>query len=330
MTEIRRILSIDGGGIKGIIPAAFLATVEDAIGDRVANYFDLIVGSSTGGIIALGLGLGLSATEILGFYEKHGPEIFSQWTLLSKLRHMVFAKYSDAALREALESTFGDRKLGDSQQRLVIPSLNLDTGEAYLYKTAHHPRFERDFKESAVTVALATSAAPTYFPAHRAEGGLAFVDGGLWANNPTALAAIEAIATLEWDPKTVRILSLGCSTAPVAVGWERWLPLGKFYWASKAISLFMTGQSSSSLGITKMFVGEENLIRLSPIVQQGRFTMDGVGDIKLLHGLGQVEARRELPRLRRLFFTELASEFVPNWIAEEGIGDTDNLVFGKH
>lgn len=316
MTEIRRVLSIDGGGIKGVFPAAFLATVEDAIGDHVANYFDLIVGTSTGGIIALGLGLGLSATEILGFYETYGPKIFRQQTVLSKLRHWVFAKYSDHDLRQALKQTLGDRKLGDSQRRLVIPSLNLDTGEAYLYKTAHHSRFERDYKESAVTVALATSAAPTYFPTHRAEGGVAFVDGGLWANNPTAVAAIEAVATLEWEPKSIRILSLGCSTTPVVVGWERWLPLGQFYWASKAISLFMGGQSSSSLGIAKMFVGEENLVRISPIVQQGRFAMDRVEGIRVLSGLGEGEARRELPRLRQLFFTKPASEFVPSWTAK--------------
>jgi len=313
MTAIRRVLSIDGGGIKGVFPAAFLATVEDAIGGHVANYFDLIVGTSTCGIIALGLGLGLSATEILGFYETYGPKIFRQQTVLSRLRHWVFAKYSDRDLRQALEETFGDRKLGDSQRRLVIPSLNLDTGEAYLYKTAHHPRFERDYKESAVTVALATSAAPTYFPTHRAAGGVAFVDGGLWANNPTAVAAIEAVATLKWDPKAVRILSLGCSKAPVAVGWERWLPLGKVYWAAKAADLFMAGQSSSALGITRLFMGEENLVRISPTVQQGRFAMDGVRDTRALCGLGQGEARKELTRLRSLFFTEATDAFIPDW-----------------
>ena len=75
---MNRILTIDGGGIKGVFPAAFLATVEDAIECNVADYFDLIVGTSTGGIIALGLGLGLSAKELLAFYEEHGPTIFKR------------------------------------------------------------------------------------------------------------------------------------------------------------------------------------------------------------------------------------------------------------
>ena len=73
---MRRILSIDGGGIKGVFPAAFLATLEDSFGGSVGRFFDLIVGTSTGGIIAIGLGLGLSAKEILWFYEEHGPTIF--------------------------------------------------------------------------------------------------------------------------------------------------------------------------------------------------------------------------------------------------------------
>lgn len=317
MTEIRRILSIDGGGIKGVFPAAFLATLEDAIGDRIVNYFDLIVGTSTGGIIALGLGLGLSAAEILAFYEQYGPEIFKQYGVLSRLKHWVFAKYASEPLKNALECTFGDRTLGESKTRLVIPSLNLDTGEAYLYKTAHHPRLERDYKERAVTVALATSAAPTYFPTHRANGRVALVDGGLWANNPTAVGVIEAIATLNWHPKSLRILSLGCSKAPVTVGWERWLPLGQLYWAPRAIDLVMAGQSSSSLGIAKVFIGEESLIRVSPVVQRGRFTMDGVAEASSLRGLGESEARKELPRLRRLFMTEPVSQFVPERVVSK-------------
>ena len=73
MSTQRRILALDGGGIKGMFSASFLATVEDSIEDSIANYFDLIVGTSTGGIIALGLGLGLSAKEILRFYEESGP-----------------------------------------------------------------------------------------------------------------------------------------------------------------------------------------------------------------------------------------------------------------
>ena len=158
---MRRILSIDGGGIKGVFPASFLAEVEDAIGDKVARYFDLIVGTSTGGIIALGLGLGMSAREILGFYEKAGPTIFGGRRTWLSLKHWGWAKYSAEPLRTAVESTFGTKRLGDSITRLVIPSFNLTTGEVHVFKTCHHPKFERDYLVRAVDVALATSAAPT-------------------------------------------------------------------------------------------------------------------------------------------------------------------------
>src|SRR4051794_19029634 len=75
---MKRILSIDGGGLKGALPAAFLAEVEEATGKRIVDNFDLITGTSTGGIIAIGLGLGIPAREILRFYQSHGPAVFRQ------------------------------------------------------------------------------------------------------------------------------------------------------------------------------------------------------------------------------------------------------------
>jgi hypothetical protein len=311
MEKVRRILSIDGGGIKGVFPASFLSTVEDAIGDRIANYFDLIVGTSTGGIIALGLGLGLSADEILSFYEELGPQIFKGNPLYKALRHLIFSKYDDAPLRDALEQTLGSCTLGESKSRLVIPAMNLDTGEAYLYKTAHHAKNERDHKQLAVTVALATAAAPTYFPSHQSSSGLALVDGGLWANNPTGVAVIEAVANLAWAPQSLRILSLGCTTSPSSVGWERWLALGQLHWASRCVELFMSGQSSSALGIATLFAGQEHLLRISPSAAKGRFTMDGIRDISCLKGLGVSEARKALPKLRQMFLTTPVAPFQP-------------------
>src|SRR5260370_27051157 len=163
---MRRILSIDGGGIKGVVPAAFLAQLEEALGESITHFFDLIAGTSTGGILALGLGLGLSAADILHFYEHLGPAIFAGNRLARGLRRVGFAKYHAQPLRQALEATFGEKTLGESRTRLWIPSLNLETGEVYIHKTAHHPRFEVVYKERAVDVALATSAAPPSVPSH--------------------------------------------------------------------------------------------------------------------------------------------------------------------
>ncbi len=306
---MRRILAIDGGGIKGVFPASFLATVEDALGDRVAKYFDLIAGTSTGGIIALALGLGLPAREILAFYEDAGPTIFRGNRLIRLLRHFGWSKYSQGPLRRALTSVFGDSRLRDSKTRLVIPSLNLETGEVYVYKTPHHPRLERDGKERAVDVALATSAAPTYFPTHRSAAGTPLIDGGMWANNPTGMAVVEAVGVLGWPRESLRVLNLGCTTTAVDVGWGRLYSLGFGYWGLKIVDVFMSAQSSASVGTAQLLAGHESVTRVSPNVGRGRFALDSIGEITSLRGLGDSEARKTLPKLRELFLTAPAEAF---------------------
>src|SRR6202140_48322 len=162
-----RILSLDGGGIKGAFTAAVLAEWEKQTGRVIADHFDLIAGTSTGGIIALGLGLGLPATEILEFYQKEGPKIFpnitAHQTLSLNLRHLWGPKYSAEPLRKALKGVFGDKRLKDSKCRLLIPAYDVVAGRVYLFKTRHDPRFIFDQDALAVEVALATAAAPTFF-----------------------------------------------------------------------------------------------------------------------------------------------------------------------
>ena len=308
---MKRILSIDGGGIKGVVPAAFLAQLEEALGESITHYFDLIAGTSTGGIIALGLGLGLSAADILHFYEHLGPAIFAGNRLARCLRRVGFAKYHAQPLRRALEATFGEKTLGESRTRLVIPSLNLETGEVHLYKTAHHPRFEVDYKERAVDVALATSAAPTYFPTYRSAKGIPFIDGGMWANNPTGLAVVEAVGVLGWSRDEIYVLSLGCVTEPLHGGLARSLPLGMGYWALKVTDVFMTAQSFSSLGTASVLIGHEHVLRISPTIGRGQFSLDSVKEIDSLRGLGSSEARKALPRIRELFCQARVEPFVP-------------------
>ena len=308
---MKRILTIDGGGIKGVSPAAFLATVEDTIEDSITNYFDLIAGTSTGGIIALGLGLGLSAKEILAFYEKHGPTIFKGNRGLRSLRWLGTSKYSKAPLENALKSSFGDKRLGDSKKRLIIPSLNLENGEVYIYKTAHHPRLERDYREKAVEVALKTSAAPTYFPTHRSSAGTPLIDGGTWANNPVGMSVVEAITLLNWSEDSLKILSLGCTTEPLNVNWGRKVSLGRLYWATKFIDVFMRAQSHASLGTAKLLAGHENVIRIDPVVARRKFGLDKVSEIPSLKGLGESQAREALPKLREIFLGDHVEQFVP-------------------
>lgn len=327
MNRTRKILSIDGGGIKGVLAAAFLETVEEATGKRVAEHFDLIAGTSTGGIIALGLGLGMSAREIVQFYVNEGPGIFDQtdpldpagWgsrvlsILRSRTRHarqFRVPKYDPSALRRALERAFKAAQLGDSKVRLAIPAYHADKEDVYVFKTRHHERLQVDWRESAVDVALATAAAPTYFAAHQMPSGAPLIDGGVWANNPSGLAVVEARGVLGWTNDDLYVLSLGCTEEridiPVAAG------LGGLL--LKSTALFMQGQSRASTGTAMLLSGHSeanpHFFRYQPQVPAGKFGLDRVEMIHRLRGLGHACAREALPTLERRFFLQKAEPFV--------------------
>jgi uncharacterized protein len=308
---MKRILSIDGGGIRGVFPASFLASADEVIDGTIADYFDLIVGTSTGGIIAIGLGLGLAPADILRFYELHGPRVFAGNPLWRTLRRLGYSKYDREPLERALREILGDRRLGESSKRLVVPSLNLETGEVHVYKTAHHERFVMDYKVPAVEVALATAAAPTYFPTHRSAAGLPLVDGGMWANNPVGPAVVEAIGVLGWGNEELRVLSLGCTNEPLRAKPSQVKRLGMTYWLPKVVSVFMAGQSSASLGTAQLLAGHERVFRISPVLPNRRFRLDATRDIDALRGLGGAEARKAIPRLADLFFKGKADVFTP-------------------
>lgn len=304
---MRKILSIDGGGIKGVFPASFLSYIEDHIEGNISEYFDLVVGTSTGGIIALGLGMGLTAKDILSFYEEQSEKIFKGNRFLKYLRKWGFSKYDREPLKQALEDVFGDHKLGESKTRLVIPSFNLESGEVYIYKTAHCERFKNDYKEKIVNVALATSAAPTYFPVHTSSNGVPLVDGGIWANNPMGMAAVEAIGTLDWSKNEVKMLSIGCTEEKLNVKHRG----GILPWSLKLVDVFMASQSSSSLGTAQHLLGHKNVTRINPIAANGKYGLDIIKEIKNLKGLGHAEARKAQPIIEE-FFTSKAEIFKPS------------------
>lgn len=315
-----RILSLDGGGIRGVFPAAFLARLEESIEGPIGRYFDLIAGTSTGGIIAIGLGLGLSARDILKLYEEQGPTIFDQqhggltsWARqrMRDLVHVVAPKYSSEPLRRALHSVLGDRKLGHSRTRLIIPAWHPVSERVYIYKTAHHPRLETDYKVAAIDAAMATAAAPTFFKPHLAESAVELVDGGVWANNPIDIAAVEAIGLLGWPSNRIKILSIGTlneTTAPPALR-------GNLSMADSVTRLFMAGQAHSALGIAKIITGDVHerkaIWRIDQAVPEGRYSLDNVARISEMKDRAFAEAREQLPELRRHFLNVAAAEFEP-------------------
>jgi len=308
--DLRRVLTIDGGGIKGVFPAAFLAEIEDRIGEPIYDYFDLIAGTSTGGILAIGLGLGLTAGELLQLYKEFGARIFQSRVVTSNLRQLLRAKYSLEPLREIVGKAFGGRLLGHSRKRVLVPALDLAAERVYIYKTAHHPRLINDYKLPAIEVALATVAAPTYFPIHLTGDG-AFIDGSLWARNPLALAVVEAIGVLDWPREDVRVLSLGCTSQHLDVAWTKRLSFGTSYWSARIADVFMKAQSSSAISTAHTLIGSENVFRISPDTTTRGFTLDGVRHMPALEALGREEAARLLEDLATVFFRSPAEHFIP-------------------
>jgi len=320
---MRRILSIDGGGIRGVFPAAYLAHLEDDLDQPIHQYFDLIAGTSTGGIIAIGLAMGLRAKNILEMYESRGPEIFSQqhkgirgWIerAFRKLRWLAWGpKYQPEALENALKVVLGEQKIGDAKTRLMIPAWHQESRRVYIYKTAHHQRLSTDYKELARDAAMASASAPTYFRKYVTARDVGLVDGGIWANNPTGIAVAEGICTLGWKPLEIRVLSIGCledvTEMRDAYGAARLVP--------KITGLFLAGQSHGANGLAHILTGHvggsshKAIYRVSPPVQEGIFTLDDTDKIQKLKSWAIVEARKDKPDLSPVFFYDTIEPFEP-------------------
>jgi hypothetical protein len=308
---MRRILTIDGGGVRGVLPASFLATTEERIGGRITEFFDLIVGTSTGGIIALALGAGIPAEGIRDFYIERGPVIFRGQRHLRTIRQLAFPKYDARQLKIEIERVLGATLIGESLTRLVIPSVDLTTGKVRLWKTAHHERFVQDYTRPMAEAAIATSAAPTYFRAAIGKTGTSIIDGGVFANNPAALGAVEAIGVLGWQREEVAILSLGCGSEPLDVRPDRWTS-GAAGLAFKLVSIFITAQSEVSTGMATHLIGDRgNFYRVNPTLPAKRYGLDAVRAIPELSGIGDSEARHRLQDIREMFFAGPSEAFIP-------------------
>ncbi|HXB80816.1 MAG TPA: CBASS cGAMP-activated phospholipase [Bradyrhizobium sp.] len=265
-----RILSIDGGGIRGILPAAILAELEGRyLGSKSAgDYFDLITGTSTGGIIALGLSVGKTAQSILDLYINHGKEIFPpihwdlwnirrRWRCFRALQHH---RYKADKLEALLKSAFSEKTLGEAQRRLCVPSFDGFT-EVNVFKTPHHADYKMDWKERMLTVAMATAAAPAYFPIYK-DGGRFFADGGVWANNPIMIGLVDALVCYGLERRQVHILSLGCGDTEIRFTENQIVHGGLVDWY-EIISSAMHLQSQNAMGQAGLLIGHDQLLRLN-------------------------------------------------------------------
>lgn len=194
---MKRILSIDGGGIRGIIPALALQTLEEETGKAALNMFDMFVGTSTGGILALALARGKSPAQIVDLFEKRGAEIFSKpWYWLG----LTGPKYSADGIEKVLREEIGENLLSTAMKPVAVTCGSLLDRRAMVIRS-----WMPEAQDTTMwAAARATSAAPTFFPSF---GHRKLIDGGVWANNPAYRAYMLASKFFPGEP--FQMLSLG-------------------------------------------------------------------------------------------------------------------------
>ena len=302
-----QVLALDGGGYKGMFSAAVLARLEEDLRMSILDHFDLVAGTSTGGIIALALGAGKTPQEVVDFYVDHGSRIFGHRRRRA-IRQMVRSKYEVGPLQQALEGVLGDRCLWQSSVPLCVPSYDLRTDKVHLFRTPHSERLARDWRERMVDVALATSAAPTFLPAHHLRG-LRLVDGGLWANNPAVVAIAEAVSEFKIDLSDVRVLSLG-TTSDLGVRSHRLDRGGFAAWATCATAVILRGQSLAASNATYHLIPKGQSLRVDPDVPDKLLRLDGVSPDELM-GRAEQESRFISDEVKRIFLDHRAGPYTP-------------------
>ena len=344
-----RVLSLDGGGMRGLYTASVLQSLvhsffpaNDSTNKDVGKGFDLIVGTSTGGILACGLAAGVPINQIINLYSKKGKEIFKRpfpyegsirqfhWTIKNR-RHSA---HSDKVLRKELNSIFGQTTIGQLYSKrkisLCIPAVNLLSHSPKVFKTPHNPLKQPDNDRTIIDVCLATAAAPILLPiAHIAnpkEKKLVehFVDGGLWANNPVLVALNEAVACSK-SSQPIEIISVGtCPPATGEVVLNKKPRGGVLDWRCgiDLMELMMDSQSKASLHTAQFLVDifrnmQKNIIihRLKqsvPTVEQAKYiTLDQANKMtcQILKQLGQQDGKETYEEIEKGQYAELKAVF---------------------
>lgn len=210
-----KVLSIDGGGIRGIYSAHILKRIEDEFNIKLKDHFDLISGTSTGAIIAGSIACDIDLGEVVSLYKHHGKDIFPKsWIckipLLRKLGNLSLtsSKYDKKYLKKILDEKFKNVKLGEVDKPLIIPSSDIANGKVFVFKSQYDKDFVRDKHTRVADAILCSCSAPTYFNPSETDNYL-LADGGLWANNPSLVSVIDAKRRLGIDLSDVKIFSIG-------------------------------------------------------------------------------------------------------------------------
>jgi len=252
----RTILSIDGGGIRGLIPAKILEALEDRCGKPVAELFDYVAGTSTGGILALGLtkpnslntGPEFAARDLVELYEKNGATIFSR-----SVRHTIEAvgnlkgpKFAADGIEDVLQKYFGNARLAEARTQVLVTAYDIERRMPFFFRSSRaveKPLYDFPMWQ----VARATSAAPTYFPPFRLSSGddqYGLVDGGVYANNPALCVYVDALTQGQGDDDFI-VVSVGTGNCDRRIPCAEAVHWGLPFWAHPLFDIISDGVSDT-------------------------------------------------------------------------------------
>ncbi len=341
-----RILSLAGGGLRGAYGIGFLCELEAQLDGPLTDYFDLIAGTSTGGITAAALSYGITAHDMQVFYENHGSKIFSprpkmraphvgqlfyplvrrfvDWRTRQNLDDFFQARYCPGMLEASMLEGFGSQTLADVRKcRLIIPSVNLTDGVTCVFRTPHLPtkRPEYDWKISDIIVSA--TAAPTFFPHKTMPDGKAYVDGGLWANDPGLVAMAETARIIRckdgmcsadyfgvaFDSSQIHMLSIGTGQSAHSLS-PPGAEAGVMYWAKHAAELMHLLQVQGAQFPLKVALGSR-YHQFDFDIKKKSWKLDNVDMIDELFELGREDGRKQFDSLKDSFFTGKTTPYEP-------------------
>ena len=292
--KLFRVLSLDGGGIRGLIPALVLAALEKKAGRPIAELFDLITGTSTGGILALGLtvagdkgGPRYTAGDLAKLYLEEGSTIFSRsvWKRISSANGLTDEHYPSTGIESVLERYFGEARLKDALCEVLIPAYEIERRVPFLFRSRyarHPPRPRETFDYPVWQVARSTSAAPTYFEPFRlqAQNGehYALVDGGVYANNPAMCALVEARSL--YPEAEVIVASFGTGELCRPIAHEEAKDWGLLAWARPILDVVFDGVSDTVDFQARQLIGD-NYFRFQGMLEEGSDDLDDVSPANL-------------------------------------------------
>jgi len=270
-------LSLLGGGVRGRLTIQPLQFLEEKSGKPIAEMFDMIAGTSTGGILACGLATTkYTAQDLAGIYDDHAEEIFTRTAKWKSLFGILRSKHNSTGLERVMNQYFGNSRLSDCGTDILVTAYDTTSAKPYFFKSANFSENQNHFLRD---VAVATASAPTYLPPKSLNNGrVSLIDGGIYANDPTMCLLAEAL-NQGYAPENIFILTIGTGKTNKVYPYREVREWGLKSWLRKRgdtplISMIMDGTNETVDYQTRQILSPENYLHLQIEIAEKHSVMD--------------------------------------------------------